>query len=78
LVPAGSDSWTVIKFLKEGFDCNELLQGWNLDMGEKSASSEEDTGEKISAKKVYEEIVVHEDLDKVCNYFDRNILYNIT
>lgn len=66
LVPAGSDSWRVIKFLKEGFDCNELLQGWNLDMGEKS-SSEEDTGEKISARKVYEEeIIAHEDLDKVC------------
>ncbi|GBC09418.1 hypothetical protein RclHR1_08850001 [Rhizophagus clarus] len=63
LVPAGSDSWTVIKFLKEGFDCSELLQGWNLDMGEKTAT-EEDTGEKISAKKVYEEIIVHEDLDK--------------
>ncbi|GBC13143.2 dynein light intermediate chain-domain-containing protein [Rhizophagus irregularis DAOM 181602=DAOM 197198] len=64
LVPAGSDSWRVIKFLKEGFDCNELLQGWNLDMGEKS-SSEEDTGEKISARKVYEEeIIAHEDLDK--------------
>jgi len=64
LVPAGSDSWRVIKFLKEGFDCNELLQGWNLDMGEKSATSEEDTGEKISARKVYEEIILHEDLDK--------------
>ncbi|RIA95346.1 dynein light intermediate chain-domain-containing protein [Glomus cerebriforme] len=64
LVPTGWDSWTKIKFLKEGFDCDELLQGWDLDMGVKSATSEEGSGEKISAKKVYEETIVHEDLDK--------------
>jgi len=64
LIPTGWDSCKKIKYIKEGFDCDELFQGWNLDMGEKCDTSEEGTGEKNSARKVYEEIIVHEDLDK--------------
>lgn len=63
LVPAGWDSWRKIKFLKEGFDCEELIQGWNLDLSGKSDTSEEG-GDNISARKVYEEIIDHEDSDK--------------
>ncbi|CAG8717279.1 11392_t:CDS:2, partial [Racocetra persica] len=64
LVPTGWDSWNLIKCLRDGFDCDGLLQGWDLDMtGEKETT--EDAEEVISAKKVYEEVVVHIDNDKV-------------
>ncbi|CAG8513588.1 12728_t:CDS:2 [Racocetra fulgida] len=63
LVPTGWDSWNLIKCLRDGFDCDGLLQGWDLDMtGEKETT--EDAEEVISAKKVYEEVVVHIDNDK--------------
>ena len=73
MVPTGWDSWRKIKFLKEEFDCDELIQGWNLDMSGKSDTSEE---ENISAKKVYEEVIDHEDSDEVRDYFfSRGYLY---
>src|SRR5207249_4308425 len=68
-VPTGWDSWGKIKVLRDGFGCPELLQGWDLDMGVKPATSEEHTEEIISTKKLYEEVCVHEDIDKVCDYF---------
>lgn len=63
LVPTGWDSWGKIKVLRDGFDCEGLLQGWELDMGgDKPAEGEEK--EIISAKKLYEDVAVHEDSDK--------------
>ncbi|CAG8597025.1 4447_t:CDS:2, partial [Scutellospora calospora] len=55
LVPTGWDSWNQIKYLRDGFDCDGLLQGWDLDMtGEKETT--EDAEEVISVKKVYEDV----------------------
>ncbi|CAG8725000.1 10819_t:CDS:2, partial [Dentiscutata erythropus] len=64
LVPTGWDSWNQIKFLRDGFDCDGLLQGWDLDMtGEKETT--EDSEELNSAKKVYEEVIKNIDNEKV-------------
>lgn len=32
LVPSGWDSWGKIKILKEGFDCENVSEGWDVDM----------------------------------------------
>ncbi|CAI2173279.1 16252_t:CDS:2 [Funneliformis geosporum] len=65
LVPTGWDSWGKIKVLRDGFDCEGLLQGWELDMGDnKPSTSEGEEKEIIGAKKLYEDVAVHEDSDK--------------
>ncbi|CAJ0840165.1 2181_t:CDS:10 [Entrophospora sp. SA101] len=54
MVPSGWDSWGKIKISKEGFDCEGLLNGWDLDMGYRDSSPQE--GEEIvSSKKIYED-----------------------
>ncbi|RIB08328.1 dynein light intermediate chain-domain-containing protein [Gigaspora rosea] len=63
LVPTGWDSWNQIKYLRDGFDCDGLLQGWDLDMtGEKETT--EDSEEVISAKKLYEDAIKNIDNEK--------------
>lgn len=32
LVPSGWDSWGKIKILREGFDCENVSEGWDADM----------------------------------------------
>ncbi|CAG8481177.1 4233_t:CDS:2 [Ambispora gerdemannii] len=65
-VPTGWDSWGKIKVLRDGFDCNSLLEGWDNDMlGVKSESIEGKNEEKnVSFLKEYDQVVFHEDSDK--------------
>nr|CAG8524817.1 2988_t:CDS:10 [Entrophospora candida] len=60
MVPSGWDSWGKIKISKEGFDCEGLLNGWDLDMGYRDSSPQE--GEEIvSSKKIYGDTVPNVD-----------------
>ena len=70
MVPTGWDSWGKIKVLRDGFDCEETLQGWDNDLSVIPAAQEEGGSELISVKRLYKDVAVHEDSDKVCYYFD--------
>ncbi|RHZ89821.1 hypothetical protein Glove_9g161 [Diversispora epigaea] len=67
LVPAGWDSWGKIGVLREGFDCNGLLRGWDLDVTGKAEQLEGENGhvdEIFSAQKVFEDVVKHVESEK--------------
>ncbi|RUS14848.1 hypothetical protein BC937DRAFT_93239 [Endogone sp. FLAS-F59071] len=60
LVPAGWDSWGKIRVLREGFDCEGVSEGWDMDLKElQSGEKAEDhvIGDLQSVRKVYEEVV---------------------
>src|SRR5205809_948339 len=50
MVPSGWDSWGKIRVSKEGFDCEGLLKGWDLDMNY-SDSYPQDGEEVVGSKK---------------------------
>ncbi|RUP47129.1 dynein light intermediate chain-domain-containing protein [Jimgerdemannia flammicorona] len=55
LVPAGWDSWGKIRVLREGFDCEGVNDGWELDLHSEDKNAV--NGNAQSVKKVYEEVV---------------------
>ncbi|CAG8571924.1 3151_t:CDS:10 [Diversispora eburnea] len=74
LVPAGWDSWGKIGVLREGFDCNGLLKGWDLDVTGKAEQLEGDNDhvdEILSARKVFEDVVKHVENEK--EFFARHV-----
>ncbi|KAG9303822.1 hypothetical protein G9A89_018719 [Geosiphon pyriformis] len=66
MVPAGWDTWGKIKTIREDFECERMLQGWDYDMevNPDVATTDRINGESISAKKDYDEVVYHQDSDK--------------
>lgn len=59
LVPAGWDSWGKIRVLREGFDCEGVSEGWDMDIKELKSGEKDNQviGDLQSVKKVYEEVV---------------------
>lgn len=56
LVPAGWDSWGKIKVLREGFDCDGVSRGWDVDVDGEAGYMEGE--EKVpGARGVYESVI---------------------
>ncbi|RUS16574.1 hypothetical protein BC938DRAFT_476538, partial [Jimgerdemannia flammicorona] len=55
LVPAGWDSWGKIRVLREGFDCEGVNDGWELDLHSEDKNAVNENAQSV--KKVYEEVV---------------------
>jgi hypothetical protein len=68
MIPTGWDSWKNIKAYRE-FDCEGLLDGWDDDVKREGINQADDSDSSVSAKKIYDEVVYHEDDDKVI-YFE--------
>ncbi|KAG0343786.1 hypothetical protein BG004_004998 [Podila humilis] len=69
MVPAGWDSFNKIKVLRNGFDCEGVANGWELD--EQSAATlpataegaETSKGDPAGARLVYEEVIINPKLN---------------
>ncbi|KAF9961644.1 hypothetical protein BGZ72_002735 [Mortierella alpina] len=64
MVPAGWDSINKIKVLKDGFDCEGVAEGWELDDrktqgSEDQALTESGVATVAGAQQVYEEVIVN-------------------
>lgn len=60
LVPSGWDSWGKIKILREGFDCNDLSDGWDADM---EAVIDRQSPGRLGARGTYEESIPNGDAE---------------
>ncbi|GAA5814649.1 hypothetical protein MFLAVUS_008148 [Mucor flavus] len=58
LVPSGWDSWGKIKILREGFDCENLSDGWDADM---DAVMDRQNPDKLGARGIYEDSILNGD-----------------
>lgn len=58
LVPAGWDSWSKIKILRESFDCEGISDGWDNDMA--SVMERQHPG-NTGARGIYEECIPNGD-----------------
>ncbi|KAI8075542.1 dynein light intermediate chain-domain-containing protein [Thamnidium elegans] len=58
LVPSGWDSWGKIKVLREGFDCENLSDGWDADM---DAVIDRQSPGKLGARGIYEDSILNGD-----------------
>lgn len=64
LVPSGWDSWGKIKILREGFDCENLNDGWDADM---DAVMDRQMPDKLGARGIYEDSILNGDSEvQVC------------
>ncbi|KAF9183654.1 hypothetical protein BGZ51_003883 [Haplosporangium sp. Z 767] len=64
MVPAGWDSIGKIKVLRNGFDCESVAEGWDLDEKAESgadgaATDASELTNIVGARKVYEEVIVN-------------------
>ncbi|KAF9975450.1 hypothetical protein BGZ73_000903 [Actinomortierella ambigua] len=64
MVPAGWDSFGKIKVLRSGFDCEGLVQGWDLNLDPKTAADAANNSAEpaMGARQVYEEVIVNPQL----------------
>ncbi|KAG0251156.1 hypothetical protein BG011_007807 [Mortierella polycephala] len=64
MVPAGWDSIGKIKVLRNGFDCESVAEGWDLDekaepSADGAAAEASELTNVVGARKVYEEVIVN-------------------
>ncbi|KAL1918526.1 uncharacterized protein VTP21DRAFT_3186 [Calcarisporiella thermophila] len=58
IVPAGWDSWNKINVLREGYDCDGVSRGWELDVkGTDELVEAEARGEIMSARRIFAEVI---------------------
>ncbi|CAG8547278.1 13685_t:CDS:2 [Acaulospora colombiana] len=63
LIPAGWDSWIKIKVMGEGFNCEGLLQGWDMDISGRT-EVQDGVEEIFSANKIFNDVVDSFENDK--------------
>lgn len=67
MVPAGWDSFGKIKVLRNGFDCEGVAQGWELDEQTRelpsSEGAESNGGNPAGARFVYEDVITNPKLN---------------
>ncbi|KAG0309908.1 hypothetical protein BGZ99_000749 [Dissophora globulifera] len=59
MVPAGWDSMGKIKVLRNGFDCEGVAEGWDMDMKNAADGATDAARLESGARQVYEEVIIN-------------------